>query len=510
MEPECAIGFMLGDVVNLYTASQNIFDEQREVGHILGLPPERIHIKSKLVGGGFGGKEDMVVQHHAALATYITKLPVKVKLSRQESINIHPKRHAMTIEMTTACDKNGILTGIKTKIIADTGAYASLGGPVIQRACTHAPGPYQYKSVYIEGTAVYTNNPPAGAFRGFGVTQSNFAAESNLTALAHKVGITPWEIRYRNAIVPGGILPNGQIADKTTAYKECLSRVKEIYDSNKNVGIAGAFKNTGIGVGLRDVGRCIVSVENGNIHIRTGAARIGQGLDTVALQIAAETLELEDVNIVIEPPNTVRTPNSGTTTASRQTLFTGEAITQACLTLKETLKNSTLEALEGQEFYGEYSCKTDPITTEKENPYSHVAYSYGVQLVILNDVGTLKKVHACYDVGQVINPRNVQGQIEGGVVMGLGYALTENYPVKDCIPQVSYGKLGLFRVDKTPEITVDLVEIPYKSELAYGAKGIGEIACIPTAAATSGAYYMLDGEHRTKLPLAHTAYRKQG
>lgn len=511
MEPECAVCRCDGDSLTLYTASQNIFDEQREISHILGLPSEKIHIISKLVGGGFGGKEDMSVQHHAALASFITKRTVKVKLSRQESIIVHPKRHAMEIEMTTACDEHGMLTGMKARILSDTGAYASLGGPVVQRACTHAAGPYDYPSVDIEGKAVYTNNPPGGAFRGFGVTQSLFATECNLNELAQMAGISPWEIRWRNAIEPDGILPNGQIADKTTAYKECLLAVKDSYESAKIAGIAGSIKNTGLGVGVPDTGRCIVSVEQEKIHLRTGAARIGQGLDTVVLQVACHTLELTPEHFVVEPPDTRRTPNSGTTTASRQTMFTGQAVIDACLKLKEAMDSGkTLGDLEGSEYYGEFTCVTDPITTDKEHPYSHAAYTYGVQVVSLSDDGKVMKVTAVYDAGQVINQKSAEGQVEGGIVMGLGYALTEDYPLKDGVPQATYAKLGLFRANAVPDMDVIFVSKDYKSDIAYGAKGIGEIATIPTAPAVAGAYYKLDGIHRTRLPLENTAYRKQG
>ena len=511
MEPECAVCRCDGDSLTLYTGSQNIFDEQREICHILGLPAERVHIISKLVGGGFGGKEDMSVQHHAALASFITKRTVKVKLSRQESIIVHPKRHAMEIEMTTACDENGMLTGMKARILSDTGAYASLGGPVVQRACTHAAGPYYYPSVDIEGKAVYTNNPPGGAFRGFGVTQSLFATECNLNELAELAGISPWEIRWRNAIEPDGLLPNGQIADKTTAYKECLLAVKDAYENAKIAGIAGAIKNTGLGVGVPDTGRCIVSVEQGKVHLRTGAARIGQGLDTVVLQVGCQTLELPPDTFVVEPPDTQRTPNSGTTTASRQTMFTGQAVKDACLKLKEELdKGKTLTELEGTEYYGEFTCVTDPITTDKEHPYSHAAYTYGVQMVELSDDGKVCKVTAVYDAGQIINQKSAEGQVEGGIVMGLGYALTEDYPLVKGVPQATYAKLGLIRANAIPEMDVLFVSKDYKSDVAYGAKGIGEIATIPTAPAVAGAYYKLDGVHRTSLPLENTAYRKQG
>ena len=510
MEPECAVCRNDGeDGLTLYTASQNIFDELREISHILNLPPEKIHIISKLVGGGFGGKEDMSVQHHAALASYVTGRTVKVRLSRQESIVVHPKRHAMEIEMTTACDENGMLTGMKARILADTGAYASLGGPVVQRACTHAAGPYQYSCVDIEGRAVYTNNPPAGAYRGFGVTQSTFATECNLTELASLVGISPWEIRYRNAIRPDGILPNGQIADKTTAYKECLLAVKEDYERHTIAGIAGSIKNTGLGVGVPDTGRCIVSVEGGKVHLRTGAARIGQGLDTVVMQMACQTLDMLPGQMVVEVPDTRRTPNSGTTTASRQTMFTGQAVRKACESLNQALdEGNTLADLEGREFYGEFTCVTDPITTDKEHPYSHAAYTYGVQVVVLDESGRVEKVYAVYDAGQVINLKSAEGQVEGGVVMSLGYALTEDYPLINCVPQARYAKLGLFRANAVPEIEVKFVCREEKGEEAFGAKGIGEIASIPTAPAVAGAYFKLDGVHRTKLPLEGTPYRK--
>jgi selenium-dependent xanthine dehydrogenase len=510
MEPECAVCRNDGDDgLTLFTASQSIYDEQREITHILGLPPEKVHIISKLVGGGFGGKEDMSVQHHAALASYVTGRTVKVRLSRQESINVHPKRHAMEIEMATGCDENGMLTAIKVRILSDTGAYASLGGPVVQRACTHAGGPYQYPCVDIEGMAVYTNNPPGGAFRGFGVTQSIFAVESNLTELAAFVGISPWEIRYRNAIVPGGVLPNGQFADQTTAYKECLLAIKEDYEKHPVAGIAGSIKNTGLGVGVPDTGRCILSVEGGKVHVRTGAARIGQGLDTVTLQMACQTLDMRPDSIVIEAPDTWRTPNSGTTTASRQTMFTGQAVRKACLELLKDLDGKvSLADLEGKEYYGEFTCVTDPITTTKEHPISHAAYTYGVQVAVLDENARVSKVYAVYDAGQIINLKSTEGQVEGGVVMSLGYALTEDYPLAECVPQAKYAKLGLFRANAVPDIEVKFVCAPVKADPAYGAKGIGEIASIPTAPAVAGAYFKLDGVHRTSLPLEGTPYRK--
>ena len=512
LEPECAIGLPDEDGVLLYTASQSVYDEQREIMEFLALPQEKVRVKSAYVGGGFGGKEDMSVQHHAALLAYKTKKPVKVTLSRKESIAIHPKRHAMEMEFTTACDENGILTGMKASIISDGGAYASLGGPVLQRACTHAAGPYNYQNIDIVGMCVYTNNPPGGAFRGFGVTQSAFAAECNLNKLAELVGISPWEIRYRNAIEPGQVLPNGQIADKGTAFKETLMAVKGEYDNyssekNSYVGIASAFKNSGIGVGIPDIGRCRLTVINGKIHIRTSAACVGQGIGTVATQIFCKTTGFNPKIVIVEQPDTSITPNSGTSTASRQTLFTGEAVRVAAEKLKNELRTKTLFELEGKDFYGEYSAVTDPMGSHKINPVSHVAYGYGTQIVVIDEKGILKKVIAAHDVGRAINPTLVEGQIEGGVVMGLGYALTEEYTLKDSVPTAKFGTLGLFRATNVPEIVPIIIE-KNTEQLAYGAKGIGEIVLVPTAPAVQGAYYKLDGNFRTKLPLESTVYRK--
>ena len=510
MEPECALAMPEGNGLRLYTGGQSVYDEQHQIALMLGLPEEKIRVTSCLVGGGFGGKEDMSCQHHAALAAYLTGLPAKIRFSRAESLLVHPKRHAMEIEMTTGCDADGKITAMKAKIVSDSGAFASLGGPVLQRACTHAGGPYNFQDVEVHGTAVYTNNVPAGAFRGFGVTQSAFAMEGNLTLLAELVGISPWEIRYRNAIRPGQVLPNGQNADSSTALAECLEAVREAYEAGPYTGIATCFKNSGLGVGVPDIGRCLVSVEDGKIHLRTSAACIGQGMATVILQMACETLALPPSLFVVEPPDTDRTPNTGTTTASRQTVFTGEAVVRACRKLRAELeRGESLTDLEGRAFYAEFRPETDPIGSQKPNPVSHVAYGFAAQVVSLDETGRVEKVTAAYDVGRLVNPRAAEGQIEGGIAMGLGYALTEDFPVAGGYPQTSYGKLGLWRATEIPRIDVMFVKGPGEIEAAYGSKGVGELATIPTAPAVQGAYYKFDGRFRQKLPMEDTAYRKK-
>lgn len=508
LEPETAVAMPFDDGVFIYSTDQGTYDTLHECSLMLGLPKEKIIVENKLVGGGFGGKEDVTVQHHAALVAYLTKRIVKVKLTRKESILIHPKRHPMWIDVTTACDEEGYLVGMKAKVVSDTGAYASLGGPVLQRACTHAAGPYNFQNIDIDGTAVYTNNPPAGAFRGFGVTQTCFASEMNLNQLAEMVGISPWEIRYRNAIRPGQVLPNGQIADASTAVAETLEAVKDIYDSEPYAGIACAMKNAGVGVGLPDWGRCRLLVKGGKVQIHTGASCIGQGLGSVLVQVLSETTGLTLDEIEYCRPNTSMAPDSGTTSGSRQTLVTGEAARRAALKLCEDLKEHSLSGLEGKEYYGEYLAKTDKMGADVPNPVSHVAYGYATQLCALNEDGTVKKMAAAHALGKAVNPLSVEGQIEGGVVMGMGFALTEKFPLEEGMPKAKFGTLGLFKADKVPELQSIIVEKPGIEE-AYGAIGIGEITSIPTAPAIAGAYYRWNGKFQTQLPLEGTPYKKR-
>ena len=503
LEPECAVAFPYQNGVKVYTSDQGVYDTRKEIAIMLGWEPERIMVENKLVGGGFGGKEDVSVQHIAVLAALKVGRPVKVKFSRKESIAFHPKRHYMEGTFTLGCDENGIFTGLDCEIYFDTGAYASLCGPVLERACTHSVGPYCYQNTDIRGYGYYTNNPPAGAFRGFGVCQSEFALESNINLLAEQVGISPWEIRYRNAIEPGKVLPNGQIADCSTALKETLEAVREAYEQNAgHAGIACAMKNTGVGVGLPDKGRARLEVRGGVVEIYAAASDIGQGCATVFLQILSETAGLRREQMRNMGSSSELAPDSGTTSGSRQTLITGEAVRIAAADLKKALDGvgGDLSALEGREFFAEFFDPTDKLGADKPNPKSHVAYGFATHVVVLDDDGRVKEVWAAHDSGKVVNPISIQGQIEGGVLMGLGYALTEDFPLKDCVPQAKFGTLGLMRADQIPDIHAIYVEKKELLPFAYGAKGIGEIATIPTAPAVQGAYYARDHVLHTALP----------
>ncbi|MBR6118742.1 MAG: selenium-dependent xanthine dehydrogenase [Oscillospiraceae bacterium] len=516
LEPECCVALPLENGgVKLLTTDQSAHTTLHECAAMLGVDYEHCQVQNMLVGGGFGGKEDMSVQHHAALLAYVARVPVKVKLSRAESILVHPKRHPFSMDFTLGCDENGIIQGVKAKVVSDTGAFASLGGPVLERACTHAAGPYAYENFEIEGTAYYTNNPPAGAFRGFGVTQTCFAIESLLNEMAERVGISPWEIRMRNAIRPGGVLPNGQIVGPETGLVETLEIAKQYYDeavsNGEPVGLACAMKNAGVGVGLPDWGRARLIVEaDGKLHIYAGASCIGQGLGTVLVQMVVTNAGLRPDQIVYERSNTWIAPDSGDTSGSRQTLITGEAVRRACEKLVRAMEGKQLSELKGMEFCGEYLAKTDKLGAEVPNPVSHVAYGYATQLCVLDrDTGRIKKLVGIHDMGKAVNPLSCEGQIEGGMVMSMGFALTERYPIdENCRPTGKFGTLGLFRADQIPEIkaiVVDKPGLPY----ANGAIGIGEITSIPTAPAIAEAYYQRDGLRRGSLPLADTPYQRK-
>ncbi|MGM9538174.1 MAG: selenium-dependent xanthine dehydrogenase [Candidatus Onthomonas sp.] len=508
LEPECAVSYPEGKGVHILSTDQSAYSTQHETAPMLGLLRSQVRVENMLVGGGFGGKEDVTVQHLSALAALLTGRPCKMKLTRAESLLVHPKRHPMEMDFTIGCDENGNIQGVKARVISDTGAYASLGSPVLERACTHAAGPYHYENLEIDGIAYYTNNPPAGAFRGFGVTQTCFAMESLLNEMADLVGISPWEIRYRNAIRPGEVLPNGQIVGLETGLVETLEAVKPYYDQAKYVGIACAMKNAGVGVGLPDYGRCKLRVENGQVVVYTGASCIGQGLHTVLMQFCCTLLDLAPEQVRVVRSNTFQAPDSGVTSGSRQTLVTGEACRRACEQLKAELTGKTLADLEGKEYFGEYLAKTDPLGAQVPNPVSHVAYGYATQICILDDQGKLKQVVAAHDVGKAVNPLSCEGQIEGGVVMSLGFALTEQYPLVDCKPTAKFGTLGLFRANQVPEIKAIVVEKP-GLDVACGAIGIGEITSIPTAPAVADAYFRYDGLRRTSLPLEQTPYARK-
>ncbi len=429
MEPESTVAYYdEGGLLTVLSASQNVYSDRATIARVLGLAPEELRVKSMTVGGGFGGKEDVVLQHHAALVAFLTKRPAKLTFTRQESLLVHPKRHPMNISLTLAADAKGNFVALRSRIVADTGAYASMGAGVLRRACTHSCGPYRMPAVEMEGFAVYTNNPPAGAYRGFGVTQSAFALESVVDLMAEKLGMDAFELRMKNALRPGDYMGPGQQAGPDTAIVETLQAIKPFYDEAKRqgkaLGLACAIKNAGMGGGKQDLSRARLEVADGRVVLYTSAQCIGQGLATAMIQMIAEATGLDAALIDAAAPDTARTPNANATTASRQTLVTGEAVRKAARRLAAALEKHSLEQLEGQSYYAEYSADTEKLNDpEIPHPFNHVAYSYATSLATLGDDGRLERMVAAHDVGRAINPQLVEGQIEGGIAMGMGYAL---------------------------------------------------------------------------------------
>lgn len=503
LEPEACLAAPNEGEMHVLSQGQGVFDDRRQIAKILGWPDSRVHVELVSAGGGFGGKEDMSVQGHTALMAHLIERPVKVVLTRQESFRLHPKRHPIEMHYRVGCDASGQLTAVRARLIGDTGAYASVGEKVMERAGGHAIGPYRVTHLDIESTAVYTNNPPNGAMRGFGANQAAFAIEGCLNMLAEKVGIDGWEIRWRNAIDVGDVLSTGQKLTKPFGLKQTLLAVREQYRGARYAGIACGIKNVGIGNGMPDPGRAVMQVNrDGTITIRTAFTEMGQGHYTICVQFACEATGLPP-GIFRVVTDTTEEINCGQTTASRATVLAGNAILDAGRKLKADLDaGKPLRKLAGRRYRGEWVCNdTHALGADVPEPKTHLTYGFATQVVILNDDGTLRKVIAAHDVGRVINPAQLEGQIEGAIHMGLGFALTEEFLVEGGqISTRDVRSLGILRAPHMPEIETIFIEVP-DPETACGARGVGEIGLVPTAPAVAGALYAFDGVRRTQLPM---------
>ncbi len=446
----------------------------------------------------------MTVQSHACLMSYLTDKPVQVKLTRKESLFMHPKRHPMRLKYTLGCDKNGILTFLKARIYGDTGAYASVGMKVLERAAGHAGGAYQVKNVDIVATSAYTNNVPCGAMRGFGVNQTAFAMESCIDMLCEKAGFDRFKFRYDNALDVGSQLVTGQVIKGGIGLKKTLMAVKDKFYNAKYAGIACGIKNTGIGNGMPDIGRAKIVIEDrDHIVIHHGWTEMGQGVHTMAIHSVCEETGLSP-DIMEVRVDTSEDTVCGMTTSSRGTSLVGHALIDACKALKNDLKHHTLEDLVGKVYKGEWICDwtTDPEDTpEGKESITHYSYSYATQLVTLDDTGKIEKIIAAHDAGRIMNQTLFEGQIEGALHMGLGQALTENFPMKDGRPLVdNLGKIGIIRPKETPDFEIIGIE-EHDPHGPFGAKGVGEIGIVPTAAAVANALYQYDKRRRYSLPI---------
>lgn len=507
LEPESALAYDTPEGMRVFSGGQGIWDDRRQIARSLGEPESRVRVTLVSNGGAFGAKEDLGVNGHAAILARVAGAPVKLTLSREESIRMHVKRHPLRMTYTVGCDVRGRLTAVKARIIGDTGAYASVGDKVLQRTCGHSCSAYDVPAVDVESYCVYTNNPPAGAMRGFGSNQANFAMEGCLDRLAEKVGIDGWDIRWINALDIGGTFATGQVLGPGVGLKKCLLAVKDVYKSARYAGIAGAVKNVGVGNGLPEYGLASVQVqEDGTILLRHSWTEMGQGVHTVLQQVVCEELgahgiDLHKVHISVD---TERAFGTGQTTASRGTFLGGLAVKRACEQLKARLDGRSLTDLAGEEFTGEVTFTLTQPMGDPNLQRSHICFGWGVQVVVLDEDGVIEKVVAAHDVGKVMNRNLLEGQIEGAVHMGLGHSLTEEFIVEGgYIKTPTLKSQGIIPPAGMPRVECIFIEEP-QPEGPYGAKGVGEIGLVPTASAVAGAVHAFDGKWRTRLPMKDT------
>jgi xanthine dehydrogenase molybdenum-binding subunit len=495
--------------LHVYSGGQGVWDDRDQIASLLALDHSTVTVELVSNGGAFGGKEDMSNQGQTALAAWLLDRPVKCTLSREESFRIHAKRHPIRLEYWAGCDADGRLTALRVRGVGDSGSYASVGMKVLERAAGHASGPYRVPNIDVECTAVRTNNPVCGAFRGFGANQAQFAMEGVIDRLAEQAGISGWEMRKRNVIHPGDVWGPGQIMDDGAAgAEECLDRARPHIDAalaaGKAVGIGLGLKNSGLGNGLREVCAAVVHFRSadGKVEVRHGFTEMGQGVHTVAMQTAVTELGIDPARIEVIV-DTTRQLGFGQTTGSRGTLMVAGSVQKAC---QVAMANGCAPDVDHYaEHVVDWTQKLgDPAVP---NPTIHAAFGYAAQVVIADrSTGVIEKVIAIHDVGKAVNPRLCEGQIEGSVHMGLGYALTEDFasdergfPVPTTLRQ-----LGIIRPKDIPAIEVELVEVP-QPRAAYGIKGVGEIGLVPTSGAVAAALHMVDGVWRTRLPMRPTA-----
>jgi len=504
LEPEACIAMPERDGLRVYTQGQGVFDDRRQIASFLAMPENKVFVTLVTNGGAFGGKEDMSIQAQTALLAKVTGSPVKLTLSREESLRLHPKRHPIKMTYTAGCDFEGRLTAVKADMIGDKGAYASVGSKVLERAAGHCTGPYKVPNVHVVSLAAYTNNPPCGAMRGFGANQAAFAMDSMVDILAEKVGLDGWEMRYLNALDVGDVFCTGQEFDSSVGLKKTLEAVKQIYKSAKYAGIACGIKNVGIGNGMPEYGRAMLEVHGDEtIGIYTGYTEMGQGLFTVLIQTACEETGLPSRVFNFVAADTKYELDCGQTTGSRGTFLGCLGVQAAARKLKADLdQKKTLRDLAGKTYYGEVLIDdTHSLESGVEKPKTHFAYGFATQVVILDDDGKVKKVVAAHDVGKVMNPTLLEGQLDGSIHMGLGYALTEEFRVEGGMPQtLTVNSQGLLRARHMPEVELILIEDQHPAG-PYGAKGVGEIGLVPTAPAVAGALYKFDGIRRFTLPM---------
>jgi len=538
IEPEAGVAWPAGDgKIVIRLATQNPHENQAQVAEALGIPPEHLRIIQSPTGGSFGGKLNHQIASLLALAVFKLSRPAKLVYTAAESIMCTEKRHPFRMRFRTGATREGKLTALEAELVANTGAYASYGKAVVERALIHATGPYDVPHVSVTGSCFYTNTTPAGAMRGFGAPQAAFAVESQMDLLADKLGLDPYEFRLKNLFQPGSTTITDQVLRESVGARETLLALKPYYEealawAAKAKEDTGGSRKCGVGLssiffgigeaGWRNPSRETIRLNAGGvIELLVGATDLGQGVFSTLAQIAAETLQIPGDCFVVVTPDTDITPSAGPTEASRQTLASGRAIQEAASALKGVLEscrfyeddtgtfydrlrrchNMLLDKGLPTEFAGYFIPETKPIDkTGKGSP--HLAYAFAsilAQVEVNTASGIIKvlKLVLAHDVGRVINPLTLEGQIEGGAVMALGFALKEEFE-----PNVTQ-KWSSYKIPRTvdmPDMVTLFIESP-TSEGPFGAKGIGEVPTVGPAAAIANAVARACGVRFARLPM---------
>jgi len=516
LEPEACLAYPQGSGLKVHSDSQGSVFDQTQIARSLKLAEQDVEIALAASGGAFGAKEELSIQGQTALAAYLLGRPVKMVLTREQSTQHHIKRHPMYLSYKVAADAQGHLLAVRARIVGDAGGYAGTSGKCLLRAACHSCGPYRVPNVDVESKAVYTNNPTSGAMRGFGSNQAQFAMEGVMDLLAERVGVDGWDIRDRNILNPGDAFATGQVMRASVGgMRKSLDAVRDVYKRAKYKGIGCGIKSAGLGNGTTEGGYITIRVLEGppsrpgasagqaRLEILNGYTEMGQGVYTATMQAVCEETGLPE-SIMTVRWDEAHGRKCGETWASRGTTLSCVAAQQAGQKLAADLKSSSLDQLVGREYASEVVFKftTKPGTPEAAtNPTTHLSFSYSTQVVILDENGRLERVVAAHDVGRAINPRLCAEQMEGGVHMGLGYALSEDFPTTAGRPHsLKMRDFGLVSARQMPKVDVILIEEPDEVG-GYGSKGVGEIGCVATAGAVAGALHSFDGIRRFRLPM---------
>jgi CO/xanthine dehydrogenase Mo-binding subunit len=553
LEPDAGAGYVdYDDTLVIFASTQNPHYDHKELVGLLGLEDEQVRIIQAATGGGFGSKLDMNVQGFIGLALYHLKRPVRMVYSREEAYQATAKRHPLEMTLKTGADSQGRLLAMRAAITCDTGAYGSYGIAVTSRAAVHATGPYEVETVAVESRCVYTNNPFCGAMRGFGTPQIALAHESQMDLLAQALGLDPFEIRQMNALKPGSKTGTGQELTASVGIGQCLDEIRPYFEqagAKWKSEPVGPYKKRGVGIGCMWYGIGNTGVQNpstaritmdrnGSVTLFTGCADIGQGSTTVLAQIAAEVLGLAPDSIRLVVADTKCTTNAGATSASRQTFISGNAVKQAADQLADVLLTEAANRLKAPKTHlqldagfvrvmdnpdkkiefsrlarrirekglpltwnGFFDPETVPLDPDTGQGVPYATYAFACQMALVT-VDTLtgevkvEKIAAAHDVGKAIHPENVKGQICGGVAMGMGFALMEEFVPGQTL---SFKDYLIPTCADMPEIIPIIVESPEPSG-PFGAKGVGEPALIPTAPAIINALADALGERIYQLP----------